>query len=1651
MKYRWGFLDENDTFTECFPIVEDSTSLDYAQQSGEIFYRAKLNGELAFRFEFQDILDKGYNYEHYVVLQYFDTDDEDWRDIWKGRFSLTDCTIDYDSNTITVSPETVDRYTKILDDWDKEYNIVKLAPPMQPVNILIRPLIQVYEVMDSKISNYVGNNYWEADCTPVERNNIDNYKFGYQQQYISATITWAAGAYSGTQYAYRGGKTISYVGEVIYGGLPQESTRVYGQYWDGAEWQTDTLRVRVAQMTDYTYFLFYGLPEISGDQQTKLFQAKYIAYGMGTAAEIEDLFSTVEEAYSQWDMICARILCNTELDSIDIQGTTYTISDIPSDDMAGGNLNYNKVFYAPIMEIKVSGDVQDEPTQWGKTINDKYFVKPADSLGVRWIPVGQSMWRYFSIWYRITNVAMMDTINDELTANQTIADSYRLDQATIKLLRKAGWTGTYWISRALNGNNDYVGESSFVPVITAKSNVISSYYNSPAQNAPLSLTKIFAMLKQAYRIYWHIDDNGNIHVEHISYYDNGYSYTESSPTILIDLESEIHTNTKEHKAYGQNKVTFDKENMPAQFTFGWADEQTVPFNGYPIDCLDQYVNKGTQEQNNIGSFDTDVDYVLSSPNNVSKDGFFLFAVPTSGGTTDWTLKVESVRVYDIDGNPYEAVIQNADGAFVKIHQSWWRYALPCERVNINNEDTNAITTGKYKVQSLEFADVAMAEILKNVDNCNLVFRTQQGNGYIKTLSINLNSLTAKADLLFNFIGRWYYLKGTALGASFNITINGEQVTINVSNNTFIHRYKEAITALTFDGADVVSVNFADCDNLDNLTSCDNMFKNCGELIAVDFAGKKMSAVLSATDMFDGCANLTTLICPDSSTWKADLDFSDCPNLTTDSLYDLIKYLYVYDSGVHTITPNSTMWQSLDGAVQDDLIAKAAERGWTIAIPAQYSVTGTSSASTVYATINGNAIEIDVVGGNWSYDYNTPITSISFEGDANVQTIDFSLTDGLAGVTSLDNAFKDCTMLTSVDFTNCDLTNVVSASDCFANCGSLFNVTIPSNTWKPNVDFSTCPLIAYAEMQGIVGGLYTYTSGLHTITWNSTYWDSLTYSEQTNISNAASAKEWQTNAVMTIYVIKGKSTAASETFTIGFIDDQTQTTAWETITVNVDGNGDWEYQYNGKKIYSLADSFRNNQTITQIEFNENFEAIVSMYRAFASSNIQKVIADNGIFSQLDSLNLAFNVMPQLTEIYFPNATFASVTDAYGAFAQTSNIISKIILPNATFASCLNARLMFNSVAATEIRMPNATFANCTDANSMFVNCASLTTLDISNATFASVTDAESMFQGCAAMTAIDLSGFNLSSATTIRQMFQGCTSLTSIDLSGNTFASATTALSMFQQCSHLTSVDLSDATFTALQNAQNMFYQCTTLTSVDLSGTTFASLTTMYQMFQGCTALTSVDLSGKTFANVTTTYQMFFQCTSLTSVNMSNATFAANANTYLMFYQCSALTSISISNATFATLTDAAGMFRGCNHLTSLDLNSATFANLQRAWLMFDGCTLLQSLNMTNATFAKVNDSRSLVSGCNALTTWTLTQQSTAILPTANVGNTPIDAHWSPLSYQSMLNVANWLSDLSGQTAHTCTFKTSAWNALSAAEQTNIDTILSGKNWNRAIA
>lgn len=589
----------------------------------------------------------------------------------------------------------------------------------------------------------------------------------------------------------------------------------------------------------------------------------------------------------------------------------------------------------------------------------------------------------------------------------------------------------------------------------------------------------------------------------------------------------------------------------------------------------------------------------------------------------------------------------------------------------------------------------------------------------------------------------------------------------------------------------------------------------------------------------------------------------------------------------------------------------------------YTISGTSTGASVTITINGSTMNIPVNAGAWEYGYNGAVTSLSLAGDTGVTTIDFSLSDGLAGVTSLAGAFSGCSALQSIDFTDCDLSAIVDATNAFSGCSALTALTIPSGEWLPDLDLSATA-IGYSAMADVIIGLHTYASGTHTVTFNATIWDALTQAQQQTISDAASAKGWTTNTVAVVYAIRGTSTnvGGSETFAIQFIQDGSQTPdAAETITCAVDSSGNWEYLYNGKKIYSLAAFARNNSTLLSIDMTDadECEQCASSYNMFGGcANLSAINLSAQKFTNATNIGMMFYNVPKLQTLSLPNATFANATDAESFCQQASSALLETI------------------------SMPNATFASLTTAKAMFYNCQKVTTISMPNATFASLQNANNMFRAMKQLTSLSL-----------------------------------------------------PQTFANLTNAETMFYDCDHLQNLDLSSATFASLTTVRQMFFGMKALTAIDLSSATFASVTDGYGMFNQ------------------------YGNHPLQTLSLPNATFANVTNAFAMF------------------------LADG---LRTLNIPNATFASVTSTSYMLSDLKNLTTINVPQGTFPITFGFTRSNSGI-----ALTYQSMVNVANWCKDLTGGTAQTLTLNTSAWNALTAAEQATIQGILQAKNWNLATA
>ena len=92
----------------------------------------------------------------------------------------------------------------------------------------------------------------------------------------------------------------------------------------------------------------------------------------------------------------------------------------------------------------------------------------------------------------------------------------------------------------------------------------------------------------------------------------------------------------------------------------------------------------------------------------------------------------------------------------------------------------------------------------------------------------------------------------------------------------------------------------------------------------------------------------------------------------------------------------------------------------------------------------------------------------------------------------------------------------------------------------------------------------------------------------------------------------------------------------------------------------------------------------------------------------------------------------------------------------------------------------------------------------------------MFLECSSLTNLNLSNFKTQNVINMNGMFSDCSSLTNINLSNFNTQNVTDMIGMFNNCSSLTNINLSNFDTQNLIDMNGMFYGCKSLTNINLS-------------------------------------------------------------------------------------------------------------------------------------------------------------------------------------------------------------------------------------------
>lgn len=623
-KYRFFvWLNENNgDRREVFPQYKDDVAKEIEQESNQKFYRAKLSGKLAF-------ITKDFDF---IVSQPFDTEfkllierSDDWGQTWQielmTRFFITDCTINYDNKKLTFQPETVDDYTTVLTGMEKEFNLIPLAPEIQPILMQKRPLIQIYIPGQSIVSCFLSGSFWEQDCNEVDDRTalVQTYHFALCNLLKEIQIT-ANGNLP--------------VGGLYTGNMAQSGNNFSGELRS----QTNTQYKIKVTIGNYQPPFFIGnavceIVRISDDVVVYRYERPML---QNMVWENEDFtLSAVgggATGTAGAEMATYPIYARYLLDVDNIQGlNTYAL---PNDDIVSYNRNYRRVIGYGIDVAFISTNFSTEPTEWGRADSLLYYRPPYSIWGQKFFPIARSTWRYASVWFGFH--VFDDILEEHGRKTYILKDTFPVHSVIKRLLEQIAPEITHEptaeYSQFLYGDYNPITYQKFRLFVTQKTNVLYGNYQQPAQKAETTLQQFTNMLRDCFRCFWHIE-NGKFRIEHISWYMNGGAYT-GNPIVGTDLTQIINLRNGKNWAFATSEISFDKIDMPERYQFAWSDDVTQVFEGYPIEVLSKYVQKGKIEDINVSGFNSDIDMMLLSPDMMSQDGFALFAAVEANGIVE---------------------------------------------------------------------------------------------------------------------------------------------------------------------------------------------------------------------------------------------------------------------------------------------------------------------------------------------------------------------------------------------------------------------------------------------------------------------------------------------------------------------------------------------------------------------------------------------------------------------------------------------------------------------------------------------------------------------------------------------------------------------------------------------------------------------------------------------------------------------------------------------------------------------------------------------------------------------------------------------------------------------------------------------------------
>lgn len=759
----------------------------FQKESNQMFFRESLNGSIK-------LIGSDYVYVNNISIE-----DNIGFYIYRNgslyaanEFNKTDCKINHSECSIELKLSPKDNYTKILDSYDNTHDLIKLPIRKSAVNFTKRSVIQLYFQGDNTITNYAGGTYWEDEVLePIYDANALMNKYHFSQGETIAEINLSGFNYDDLNTTFRvvngqnvwnGVKGCSIVfTKVASAGTSgtialclSDGASIAYRYEEGPGGDAenpdddvpvllyDAYRIEIYSMRDGKGNRIYKSESVYGNDSNFMIKQGARYKMVKVSQDVPYLEPEPSGFYLGENIISrslwGRLLCDVDKDS---DGTaTY---DVSGDDFAVEVANFRKCIGLKfggegfkLVRFVQSTIVQDEPTPYGVNDSGKYFVAPiiqgvADRIYP--YPLGRNGWGNTSLWVGFeenedTSLPGVERFSKKFYKSITHKDCMEVGAVIKAILDKIDssikFDSTAEYSEFLYGTtSNTLGVAGQRVYITQKSNVLKGEYDQAAQKAEITFGQLMNMLRNCFRCYWYIDTDRRFRIEHVRYFMNGLSY--STPSVQYDLTKKYDKFNKKAAIYGQNEVSFSKSELKSRYEFAWSDEATEMMGGgFYVDVKAKYVEQGGTESVNVELFSPDIDFMMFAPEKFSQDGFALIVTDSNNKVPIQYATAHNQQNPGVEMTNY---VQNYYASFLHLFNNYL-YDMPAQSI-ISSADYESDETKKYYTkglkkfvhQEIKFQTAEDPDIYKLIG-------TQQGNGTIEELSIDIDSRAIEATLSF---------------------------------------------------------------------------------------------------------------------------------------------------------------------------------------------------------------------------------------------------------------------------------------------------------------------------------------------------------------------------------------------------------------------------------------------------------------------------------------------------------------------------------------------------------------------------------------------------------------------------------------------------------------------------------------------------------------------------------------------------------------------------------------------------------------------------------------------------------------------------------------------------------------------------------------